>query len=520
MKTVYKAALYCRISREDENNRSQSESIKNQIDFLTRYALEQGWTIVDAYTDDGYTGTNFERPGFQRMLQDAEAGRINLIVTKDMSRLGRDYIETGRFIERYFPENNIRYVAVNDGIDTFEETSNNDMSPFKSVINDMYAKDISKKVRSVFKNKVASGKFIGAFAPYGYKKDPADKSRLVIDETAAAVIKRIFEMYLEGKGLTSIAHTLNAEGVPSPSSYKAEYCNYKNRTTNNTLWGFATVRVILNNPTYAGNLAQSKYKKVNYKSEKLVSLKKDSWAVVENTHEPIVSIEDFELAQQMMKRKVNTDFICRKPPRLLSGFLKCGSCGEYMTLEKGKNGLEYFICSRYKKHSSKYCTRHGIRVNEVEKAVLEDINSMISLISENIEVMKDSRNDFKEKFIKKAVKELAAYEKKLTEINNYTKNLYMDKVKGIISEEEFVNLSKAFSSEKDSIVKSYNALQEKLNRQGKQQNEFESVLSSVGENGSILELDRGILERLIEKIEVLEDKSIKITYKFKNPWVA
>jgi site-specific DNA recombinase len=520
MKTIYKAALYCRISREDENGSSQSESIKNQIDFLTKYALDQGWNIIDVYTDDGYTGTNFERPGFQRMIKDAEAGRVNLIATKDMSRLGRDYIETGRFIERYFPENNIRYVAVNDGIDTFEETGGNDMSPFKSVINDMYAKDISKKVRSVFKNKVAAGKFIGAFAPYGYRKDPADRSRLVIDETAAAVIKRIFDMYLGGKGLTAIAHILNAEGVPTPSSYKSEYCNYKNRNSKNTLWGFATIRVILNNPTYAGNLSQGKYRKVSYKSEKLVSVKKDNWAVVENTHEPIVSMEDFEMARQMMKRKVNTEFICRKPPRLLSGFLKCGSCGAYMALEKGKNGIEYYICSGYKKNTSKYCTRHGVHVKDVEKAVLEDVKAMVGLIAGNVEMMKDSQKEFGEKSMKKADRELASYEKKLSEINNYIKNLYMDKVKGIIPEEEFIHLSRTFSSEKDSIVKSYNALQEKLNRQGKEQNNIESVLKGIGEPGSIMEFNRNILERLVEKIEVLEDKNIRITYKFKNPMVA
>jgi len=520
MKTIYKAALYCRISREDENSSSQSESIKNQIDFLTKYALDQGWNIIDIYIDDGFTGTNFERPNFQRMIRDAEAGRINLIVTKDMSRLGRDYIETGRFIERYFPENNIRYVAVNDGIDTFVETSSNDMSPFKSVINDMYAKDISKKVRSVFRNKVEMGKFIGAFAPYGYMKDPVDKSRLVIDKAAAEVIKRIFDMYLGGKGLTAIAHTLNAEGIPTPSVYKSAYCNYKNKKSMPTLWCFATIRVILTNPTYAGNLSQGKQKKVNYKSSKFVTIKKDDWTVVENTHEPVVSPEDFEMVRKMMQRKVNSEFICRKTPKLLSGFIKCGSCGTHMTPEKGKNGIEYYICAKYKHNTSKYCTRHGVHVKDVEKAVLEDVRSMVGLITENIEMMNDSQKDFMENSKKKAFKELASYEKKLSEINNYIKNLYMDKVKGIIPEEEFINLSKSFASEKDSIAKSYNDLQEKLNRQSKEQNSIEGILKGIGETGSIITLDRSMLERLVEKIEVLEDKSIKITYKFKNPYAA
>jgi len=520
MKTIYNAAIYCRLSREDENNTPQSESIKNQVDFLTRYVIERGWNITGTYTDDGYTGTNFDRPDFKRMLEDIEEGKVNLVITKDLSRLGRDYIETGRYMEKYFPEKKVRYIAVNDGIDTFEDSGSNDMSPFKSVINDLYARDISKKVRSVFKNKVISGKFIGAFAPYGYKKDPENNNRLIIDEAVAGTVRRIFRMYMEGHGLSHIAHTLNSEKTPNPSSYKAAECDYKNGRIKNFLWAHNTVKNILINPTYAGNMAQGKYRKVNYKSKKLLTLDRSSWVVIENTHDPIVSLEDFDLVQKMMRRKNNPDFSTKNPVKLFSGYVFCGDCGEYMTFASTPGGEEYLICSRYKRYTSKYCTRHAIRVSELEKAVHQDINVMVKSVVMHVDVVKESQKITVEKRRKEITDDMNGINKKLSEIISVIKSLYMDKVKGVLGEQEFLELNREFNREKEVLAYKYNQLKTSLDRQAESDKEVESTFKVINSLLNAPKLTREVLEKLVDKIEIYEDNSIKVTYKFKNPLAA
>lgn len=328
----YKVGIYCRLSREDELG-YQSESIKNQKDYLTKYVVDNEWTIVDIYIDDGYTGTNFDRPDFKRLIKDIEKGNINIVITKDLSRLGRDYISTGYYLEKYFPENDIRYIAVNDAIDTFKNSAGNDISPFKSVINDMYAKDISMKVRSVMDSKRKEGKFIGAFAPFGYKKCKEDKNKLEIDEKIAPIVRRIFHMYIGGFGISKIAHTLNDEGVICPTEYKQKTTNYKG-TVIKRLWNHNTVRAILKNPTYMGCLAQNKYKKVNYKSKKLRTLSSDEWIIIEDTHKPIIDKKTFKDVQSMMKRKYSSEYKGKKSNRLFSGFVYCGDCEAYMTYTK------------------------------------------------------------------------------------------------------------------------------------------------------------------------------------------
>ena len=521
MKVLYNAALYCRLSREDENGSSQSESIKNQINFLTKHVLEQGWNIVDTYIDDGFSGTNFDRPDFKRMIEHIEAGKVNLVITKDLSRLGRDYIGVGTYLERYFPERRIRYIAVNDGVDTLTDSNTNDVTPFKSVINDYYARDISKKVRSIFRNKVASGKFIGAFAPYGYKKDSNDNSRLVIDEVAAASVRRIFRMYIEGKGLTHIAHTLNTDDVPNPSSYKAAEGNYRNGRMLNRLWVHNTVRVILINPTYAGNMAQNKFQKVNYKSKKLLTVDRDNWVVVENTHEPIVSMEDFQLVQNMIHRKSSLNVMSKKVTKLLSGFIFCGDCGEYMTFTKTQKGEEYVVCSKYKRFTAKYCTRHAMKVSDLEGTVMEDIRGMLKSVTNCEDIAREAQVQTRQsrKSSESSIsRELASTGHKLEEINNSIRSLYKDKVKGILSESEFIDLNKGFNKEKDVLVYKYNELQGLLDQQTKRDSEAGSILATVKSLVEVQYLSRELLEKLVDKIEVYEDSSIRIFYKFRNPF--
>ena len=254
---MYRAGLYVRLSRDDGADKV-SESIKNQQDFLLRYAAEQGYEVAEIYADDGWSGTNFDRPAFQRMIRDIEEKKINLVLTKDLSRLGRDYILTGHYLERYFPEHQIRYIAVNDGIDTFENSIANELNPFKAVMNDMYARDISNKVRTALTTKKQNGKFIGAFAPFGYQKSAEDKNKLEVDPLTAPTVKRIFQLFLSGESMKRIAQRLTQEGVLTPSKQRQAQRGADR-------WNDVMIKRILTNETYIGNLTQNRTRKINYK---------------------------------------------------------------------------------------------------------------------------------------------------------------------------------------------------------------------------------------------------------------
>lgn len=506
----FTAAIYCRLSREDEGS-EQSESIKNQKDFLTKYVSEYGWQLYDIYIDDGFTGTNFERPDFKRLVDDIERGIINLVVTKDLSRLGRDYITTGYYIEKYFPEKNIRYIAVNDGIDTFQNSAGNDISPFRSVINDLYARDISVKVRSALDNKRKSGKFIGAFAPYGFIKDPEDKNKLIIDEETAPVVRRIFNLYLGGWGLTKIAHTLNNEGIITPTEVKEKTGNYKG-TSNRLLWGHNTIKSIISNPTYTGCLTQRKYQKINYKTKKLRAVPKDHWISIEDTHEPIIDKETFESAREILNRKNGGDFKCRSKVRLFSGFIYCGDCGSYMTYTRVRS-KDYLICSTYKRFTSKYCTRHSILEDKLINIIIDDIIELAEKFDRNKEVniVNNKKSRGTEWHFQQ---ELNKSKKRLKEISNAIKSLYIDKVKGILEEKQFIELNNEFKKEKENLIKKVEELENKLKNISdleKKSRHLEEVFEKVITTQN---LDRSSLEKLIDKIKIFENGKVEISYKF------
>ncbi len=288
-----KAAIYLRLSRDDRNYR-ESESISGQRIFLTQYCKDKGYTIFDEYVDDGYSGTNFQRPGFVRMMEDAKNKRFSVIITKDMSRLGRDYIKTGEYIESYFPSLGIRYIAVNDNVDTGVDDGAHDMIPFKAVFNDMYSKDISRKVRSSLDARKKQGYFVGSSAPYGYKKSNVAKGSLEIDERCAFVVRRIFKDYISGKSMLSIAKSLTEEGVPTPSRMKYD------KRHKSAHWNSVTIRRILSNPTYEGNLTQGFERKLSYKSKKRIKTKER--IIVYSTHPPIVSADTFRKAENKMHK--------------------------------------------------------------------------------------------------------------------------------------------------------------------------------------------------------------------------
>lgn len=517
---VFNVGIYVRLSRDDEDKLFEySDSIMNQKEFLTRYVIDNNWCIVDYYIDDGFTGTNFDRPDFQRMIRDVHSKRINMVITKDLSRLGRDYIETGNYMEKYFPAYNIRYIAVTDGIDTFaHNNSNNDMSPFKSVVNDMYARDTSKKVRAIFDSKRMNGQFIGAFAPYGYKKSHDNKSLLVIDENTAPIVRRIFDMYLAGSGYAHIASTLNLEGVLSPIAYKSQNGNYKNPKSQVELWSQDAIRKMLRSPTYAGNLTQNKYSTINYKIKKLKNMPKSNWIIVENTHEAIVDIESFDLVQRMIEKRVVKGKQPEYSQHLLSGLIYCGDCGFKMTYNKTPAGISYTICSNYKRFPRmNICTRHSFLERELDDIIIGELKKLAKR-SVSIEALeKAAKNKLNNKKPDNTLNDMKKVELRLVEIKKIIKKLYEDKLRGVIEEQDFIDMSKEYSTERSTLVKRLTDLTVKSDTQKASGNGNESLVSIIKDFVDFESIDRTILVKLLDKIEIFSDNRIKVHYNFKNP---
>lgn len=516
--TIYNVGLYLRLSREDENDK-ESESIANQRLFLMSYVLERGWVVIDEYIDDGYTGTNFQRPGFQRMLGDINSKRINCVITKDMSRLGRDYIETGYYIEKFFPQKNIRYIAISDGIDTHTESSGLDITPFKAVINDLYAKDISKKVRDAFEAKKKAGEFIGAFAPYGYLKDPCNKNKLIIDNETALVVKRIFDLYIEGNGYTSIAKCLTSEGISNPTQYKKQrFSNYQNpHKINYNRWTPDTIRKMLCNPTYIGNMTQSKQKTISYKVGKKVKVPKEKWIIVENTHEAIVSKKVFEDVQILMSRNISHS---KKNNALLTGMFFCGDCGSrmtYSTYYTSNNVCKIqYVCVKYKRFSD--CTRHGVMADDIEPYIVRGLKSMVSKILDYESLLNIANEAEHKKTVKnKYDNEIKKVKKKLEDVPRNLKQLYIDKLNAVITEEEFFMLKSSFEEDSQEIRNKLSLLCEQKSKEQSQLRNRESIIDIVKTIISFESIDKQILIKLIKKIEFFDDKRIVIQYNFQNP---
>lgn len=521
---MYKAAIYCRLSRDDDNY-SESESIVNQKRMLTRYAEEHGWEIYDIYIDDGISGTTFDRSDFTRMIEDIEVGKVNLVLTKDLSRLGRDYIKTGHFIEVFFPEKNVRYIAVNDGIDTYQK--DNDIAPFKNILNEMYAKDISKKVRAAFRTKVENGEFIGAFAPYGYRKDPENKNRLVIDDYAADIVRRIYSMCIEGYGLNKIARTLNDEGILNPTMYKRSnglaYINNK-RYEKTSYWTDSTIRRMLCSRVYIGHLEQGKQRTKSFKCKKKIDIEQNDWVVVEDSHEPIIDRKTWEEVQELLKvrrREMKTG-----ETHLFSGMIVCEDCGRFMALNKHHCGFLYFTCSTYKRFGPTYCTSHRIRYDHLCSMVLHDIryHAEQTVYDEkaiaNRLIAADRVNRMRDGAAARHEYQLA--QKRVNEIDEIFKKLYEDRAKGTLTERRFSQLGSQYEEEQQALLQKMNVLGEKLKKVEESAQDFDYWMAAIKKYSEITELNKTILGELVEKIIIGErlkteeetTQSINIVYRF------
>lgn len=391
------AALYMRLSKDD-GDKVESDSIRNQRSLLRDFVKQHSdITLVKEYVDDGFSGTNFERPDFQRMLEDARNHKINCIIVKDLSRLGRNYIETGRYLEKIFPVLGIRFIAVNDHYDSADTTNDSDqiIVPFKNLVNDAYCRDISIKIRSQLDIKRKKGQFIGNYAGYGYFKDPKDKNHLVIDEYAAEIVRMIFNMKIDGYSAKNIAARLNEMGVLIPAEYKrACGFNYSSgfMAGKKPKWDVSSVLRILKNELYTGTMVQGKTRKINYKVNVRQKIEPENWIRVEGTHEPIVSKEIFECVQKLMELDTRTSPE-EESIYEFSGLLRCGDCGQNLvrrtTTKKGKKYF-YYHCSTYKRKEG--CSSHNISDIKLRKAVLEAIRSQVALIVKADEIIAQIEN--------------------------------------------------------------------------------------------------------------------------------
>ena len=515
---IYNAAVYARLSKEDEQ-RGDSASIETQVEMLTRYVTGHGWNLAAVYKDDGYTGTNFDRrPAFNEMMEKVRDREINLVVVKDLSRFGRNYLEVGQYTELEFPALGCRFIAVNDNIDSLNRDSNDEIfMAFRNIFNEHYSRDISKKIRSAMNTSCRSGKFIGAFAPFGYMKSPDDRHRLIIDEPAAAIVRRIFQMRCEGEGFRRIALALNEEGVLPPREY---HCRCAGKAgspwRDNGKWSSVTVSGLLRNEAYIGNMVQHKSEVFSYKDRRMTAVPKEEWIRVENTHEPIISMDVWEQCRRMDRGTVHPRQNSMKETSLFSGLLYCADCGFAMRCQierrRRKNGVtaryERYLCGSYSRSGHTACSTHSIPVQVLSELVLNDIWAKADEVfyheEEIAQCLMERRQKQSRAELSAMQKSMRFLEKRVAELDRLIRSAYEDKVDGSIPAELCAELLRGYQKER---AENSTRLQEIEKQQAEMQtaeNEVQEWISLIRRYRDIDTLDRETLLKLIDRIEIGE----------------
>lgn len=498
-----KVAIYCRLSEEDRNKQSvtdDSNSIQNQKAMLLQYAMEQGWEVYNIYSDDDYAGADRRRPEFNRLLEDAEHHKFQVILCKTQSRFTRELELVEKYIHGLFPLWGIRFVSIVDNADTANK-GNKKSRQINGLVNEWYLEDMSDNIRSVLTNRRKNGFHIGAFALYGYKKDPNRKGHLIIDEEAAAVVREVFTLFSQGYGKTAIARMLNDRGIPNPTEYKRLHgLRYQQpKMKNSTLWKYFAIADMLENEIYIGNMVQGKYGSVSYKTKQNKPRPKDEWYRVEGTHEPIIDIELWEKVQELLRQKAkpfDTGVI-----GLFAKKARCANCGYVMRSSKTRD-RHYLKCSN--RHVAKdACIGSFISVDKLEQLVITELRHLASEyldqdeLERNVEFCDNLQGQKKQ-----VLTDIAVYEKKISEYMKGIRELYIDKVKGLISENDFLELSKDFSTEKERLERLIAENQKRLA-------EIEEKIQAGDNRRELIEqythlehLNREIVEILIDYISV------------------
>ena len=508
----YHAALYIRLSKEDESE-GPSQSVQNQESLLREFVQQHRLSVYDTYVDDGWSGTNFDRPSFQRMIADIEAKKVNMVITKDLSRLGRDYIMTGHYMERYFPEHRVRYISLLDGIDTGVDSTANDITPFRAIMNDMYAKDISKKIKSVKRDKQRKGQFIGGKPVYGYKMHPTEKNKIVIDEEVAPVVRRIFALALSGMSCRNIATLLNQEGVPTPATYANLTVARPGPYTG--LWSSERISDMLQNETYIGNMVQGRSVKISYKSKKCLRQNPANWVVVEGTHEPLVDAETFRKVRMLVNSRKHTR--SRTYDFLLKGLIFCHECGYPLAVLNRKNArgedVLYFVCRTYQRFTKAgVCTCHSIKEKTVTDAVVAKVREVCQAYLNPDELLPVAREAVENAGKQSGLEtELHTLQSKIDSLTANLDRMYTDRLSGLLPEADFQRIFGRIKLEREQLEEKRQALEfqkkSPVRSEDRARELVQRFIDTAGES-------RELLVSLIERVELTEGKEVIIKFRF------
>ena len=517
---TYNVGIYCRLSNDDERD-GESVSIENQKLLLQSYVRQMGWNEIDVYIDDGYTGTNFNRPGVQRLIEDAKAKRINLILVKDLSRFGRNYIEIGQYTDYLFPSIGCRFVALNNGVDTESKNGSTDVMCFLNLFNEFYSRDTSKKVKAVKRACAENGKFMGTYPAYGYKRDNEDKHHLVIDEDTAPIVRRIFSMRATGMGFTGIAAQLNEEGIPSPGMLYYQRRGKADPRRVNHKWAGETVKHLIRNEVYIGNMVQGKTGTVSYKNKKLISKPEDEWIRVEGTHEPIISQEIWDTVQSIDQKRVRKNAASDGIRSVFTGLVYCAECGfkmrnhtEKFTYKDGSPGrYSSFICGNYARSGKSACTIHTIYENVLEQIVLEDIREKARFAAHDPEMLAQHILRLKDKEAQShrtsCEQELKAVKTRLDELECLMQSLYEDKYSGTVPQSVFQTLMRKYETERAEKAAALPELELKLKAHMENRQDAGRWTEIIRQYTEITKLDESMLFALVDRIEVGEAQKVR-----------
>lgn len=526
---IFNTAIYARISVETEVKRARG-SMDNQVEFLKNFVtLQEDLFHVETYIDDDMTGTNFGRPAFRKLIEDIKKGRINCIVVKDLSRFGRNYVETGEFIEKIFPFLKVRFIAINDRFDSFSDHQDIVM-PFKNIVNEIYAKDISKKICTSVLTRQNKGEYIGGMAAYGYLKDPSDKHKLVIDPDTAPVVKRIFDCKMAGLSYLGIARKLNELGILSPAQYKYSIGVLNKEMNENHPWNILNVKRILHNPIYMGNMVQGKYRQSFYNNQSRAEMDESQWIVIPNTHEAITDKATFEEVKHKLadinawrnKKRNNQDD--DRVKNLFKGLIYCGQCGKKMVLHtSGYSSTENhnkvyasYKCRTYREHLNQDCADKKIKYNVLMRTVKNLLVEYSKVLLEDKSAfLKNTNSEQMDLQSEEAIQKRAA-EKRIEKIRVLDVKLYTDYAEGLLTKEEYVTMKGDYQTELVFLQKEIKALEKQIQSKKKKKDELITAKNVMKEFLKKNELTEEILQQFIERIEIHHTDTVEIKFRFED----
>ena len=529
---VFKTGLYVRLSIEDVRDRKDSDSIENQTYLLKQFVEERPFLqIYSIYTDNGEKGTNFDRPEFNRLMDDVKAGRVNCIVVKDLSRFGRDYLETGNYLEKIFPFLGVRFISINDNYDSFNPENSNEglIISLKNLLNDVYTKDISKKIISTFRERQSKGEFLGAHVPYGYSRPNDGTYKLVIDEEAASVIRQIYQWKVEGLSDTAIARRLNDMGVPSPSKYKYLKGEWKNARYNTNIWQRQTIKAITENEVYLGHKIYGKIQASLYEGKQKSRVPRDEWTIIENDHEPIIDQETFDIVHAT-RLEVYKEFTERleqnkhfeNTENIFKDIAICGDCKCKLVRRRRIKNDElyyYFSCTTYETNSGYKCTRKHIVETDMIKAVYAAIRSQIDMVASVDDILRkvnsDASYENRKDNLANEIRKVKAQIERLTSLRS---SLYDDYIEQLLTEQEYLYAKAKFEKDEDALKGRLNELLLQQKKYGQTYSYENRWLSSYRAFRDEKELTKEMVSALIETVELHGDRRIQINFKFKDEY--